>query len=73
MLWINPRLADGVKRLQLLIRYRAHTLELTITPEALEVSAAHCKVPAMKLAVRGTKHVLHAGERRAFSLSQPES
>jgi trehalose/maltose hydrolase-like predicted phosphorylase len=37
VLWINPRLPAGVRRLGLLVRYRGHTLELTMTPDALEV------------------------------------
>lgn len=69
VLWLNPRLPDGVRRLALLVRYRTHTLELTITHDALAVSAARCEAPSMKIGLRDAVHELRAGERRTFALS----
>jgi len=68
VLWMNPRLPAGVRRLALLVRYRTHTLELAITPETLEVNAARCETPSMKIGVRDQVHELKAGERRTFAL-----
>ncbi len=69
VLWLNPRLPDGVRRLGLLVRYRTHTLELAITRTTLEVSAARCEMPSMKIGLRDQVHELRAGEQRTFSLS----
>lgn len=69
VLWINPRLPEGIRRLSLLVRYRAHTLELAIAPDAIEVSAARCDVPSMKVGIRDEIHELAAGERRTFALA----
>jgi alpha,alpha-trehalase len=68
VLWLNPRLPAPIRRLELLVRYRGHTLELVITQDTVEVSAARCDIPTMQVAVRGTIQDLKAGERRAFSL-----
>jgi len=69
VLWLNPRLPEGVRRLELLVRYRTHTLELAITPGMLEITAARCEMPSMRIGVRDTVHELRAGERRTFPLS----
>jgi alpha,alpha-trehalase len=69
VLWLNPRLPDGVRRLALLVRYRTHTLELAITRDALEVSAARCEMPSMRIGLRDEVHELRAGEQRTFVLS----
>ena len=68
VLWINPRLPHGVRRLALLVRYRTHTLELQIGHDVLVVSAARCEIPSMKIGVRDQVHELAAGERRTFPL-----
>ncbi|HEY5948579.1 MAG TPA: glycosyl hydrolase family 65 protein [Kofleriaceae bacterium] len=68
VLWLNPRLPAQIRRLELLVRYRGHTLELAISQDKVEVSAARCDIPTMQVAVRGTIHDLKAGERRSFSL-----
>jgi alpha,alpha-trehalase len=68
VLWMNPRLPEGVRRLELLVRYRVHTLELAITRDRLEVSAARCEMPSMRIGLRGEIHELRAGERRTFAL-----
>lgn len=69
VLWLNPRLPAGVRRLALLVRYRTHTLELSITSDAIEVSAARCEMPAMRIGLRDQVHELRAGERRTFRLA----
>ncbi len=69
VLWLNPQLPAGLRRLGLWVRYRGHALELTISPTTLEVSAARCVMPAMRIGVRDTVHELAAGERRTFALA----
>ncbi|MBS1123620.1 MAG: trehalose 6-phosphate phosphorylase, partial [Deltaproteobacteria bacterium] len=69
VLWINPRLPIGVRRLSLLVRYRAHTLELAISPHDVEVSVARCETPSIKIGLRDVIHELREGERRSFALS----
>jgi alpha,alpha-trehalase len=70
VLWINPRLPEGTKRLSLIVRYRAHTLELAIARDTIEVSAARCEVPSMQVGIVDEIHELRAGERRTFALAR---
>lgn len=73
VLWVNPRLPEGLRRLRLLVRYRGHTLELAIDHQALEVNAARCPMPSMRIGVRDTVHELAAGERREFALAPADT
>jgi trehalose/maltose hydrolase-like predicted phosphorylase len=68
VLWLDPALPEGVRRLELLVRYRSHTLAIAITRDALEVSAEHCNMPSMPVRVRDEVHELKPGERWTFSL-----
>lgn len=70
VLWINPRLPEGVKRLAMTVHYRTHTLELEISHDAVVVDAARCEIPSMQIGVGGETHDLSAGERRSFPLKQ---
>jgi alpha,alpha-trehalase len=69
VLWVNPRLPAGLGRLRLLVRYRGHTLELGIDNETLEVNAARCAMPSMRIGIRDSVYELVAGERRVFTLA----
>jgi alpha,alpha-trehalase len=68
VLWINPRLPEPLRELDILVRYRGHTLELSIRADAIEVSGARCEIPSMKIGIRGAVHVMNPGERRTFAL-----
>jgi alpha,alpha-trehalase len=68
ILWINPQLPDPVERLDVLVRYRCHTLELTISCDVLEVRAIEAAIPTIKVGVQGTVIELTAGQRRRFAL-----
>lgn len=70
VLWVNPRLPDPMRRLLVLVRYRGHTLELVMTRDAVDVSAERSEIPSIKIAICGAVHVLSAGERRRFSLTE---
>jgi alpha,alpha-trehalase len=69
VLWLNPRLPRGFRRLGMLVRYRGHTVELAIGHETVEVNTTRCAMPSMRVAVRGQIHELAAGERRLFRLA----
>lgn len=70
VLWIAPELPTPFRRLELLVRYRGHTLELAIGRDIIELSTHRCDMPTptMRVAVYGTIHELKAGERRVFPL-----
>jgi alpha,alpha-trehalase len=68
VLWIKPHLPDAVRRLDVLVRYRGHALELTFSGDMLEVHALDSAFPTIKLGVRGAVIELMAGERRRFAL-----
>jgi alpha,alpha-trehalase len=68
VLWVNPQLPESLRVLRLLVRYRGHTLELTIGHEMLEVNATRCAVSSMRIGVCNRIHDLAAGERRTFAL-----
>jgi alpha,alpha-trehalase len=70
VLWVNPRLPESLRALRLLVRYRGHTLELTIGHEMLEVNATRCAVPSMRIGVCNEVHELAAGERRTFPVAE---
>jgi hypothetical protein len=57
-----------LRQLDILVRYRGHTLELSIRADAIEVNGARCEIPSMKIGIRGTVHVMNPGERRTFGL-----
>jgi len=68
-LFLNPRLPDDIRCLDLLVRYRTHTLELTLTRTTLEVHATTSELPALKLVLRGEVHELCGAGRRTFHLA----
>ncbi|HEY5922642.1 MAG TPA: glycosyl hydrolase family 65 protein [Kofleriaceae bacterium] len=72
VLWINPRLPESMRRLELLVRYRGHTLGLAITRDTVEVSGERSDIPTMRIAIRDTVYELKAGERRVFPLPPPK-
>jgi trehalose/maltose hydrolase-like predicted phosphorylase len=68
VLWVNPQLPESLRVLRMLVRYRGHTLELTIGHAMLEVNATRCAVPSMRIGVGSGVHELAAGEKRTFAL-----
>lgn len=68
VLWINPRLPEPMQRLDVVVRYRGHTLELRITQDLLEIRTGDSRDPAMKIAVCGEILELKPGEQRSFTL-----
>lgn len=68
VLWLNPRLPEGLKRLTLNIRYRQQILELWISPTALRISADPTTGQTIKLGIGTQIHRLRPGELREFQL-----
>lgn len=69
ILWLAPQLPAPIQRLSLLVRYRAHTLRLVVTPTEVEVTAERSEVPSIRIAIRNVVHELRAGEHRHFPLT----
>jgi trehalose/maltose hydrolase-like predicted phosphorylase len=68
VLRLSPRLPKALRRLRLFVRYRGQSLELELTGDAVEVNAAHCCAPAIRLAINGETYEVAAAERRRFPL-----
>ncbi len=66
ILWLNPRLPGSLRCLQLFVRYRGHSLALTVRPDCVEVSAVRCAAPTMKVGIRDRVYELRAGQVSRF-------
>jgi trehalose/maltose hydrolase-like predicted phosphorylase len=67
VLRLNPQLPEELKRLDLRIRYRGHSLDLRLTPDALTV---RCREPSLAPINLGFKNEVYefAGGTRVFKL-----
>jgi alpha,alpha-trehalase len=68
VLWLNPRLPEGLKRLQLKLHYRGHSLELDMTQQVIIIRGLRCRAKAIKIGFGGEVHTLAACETREFDL-----
>jgi trehalose/maltose hydrolase-like predicted phosphorylase len=68
VLRLNPRLAPELKRLDLRIRYRGHSLDLRLTCDTLRVRGREHGLAPIKLAVKGEVHEFACNETREFRL-----
>jgi trehalose/maltose hydrolase-like predicted phosphorylase len=68
VLRLNPRLPPEVKRLDMRIRYRGHSLDLRLTRDALTVRGREQGIAPIKLEVKGEIHEFACGETRDFRL-----
>ena len=62
VLWFNPGLPDGLRCLEMTIRYRGHALEVSVTHDAIEICARPSNSAAVKLGVTEAVQTLEAGE-----------
>jgi alpha,alpha-trehalase len=63
VLWFNPCLPEGVKRLRMHIRYRGHPLDVELTPEKLRITSR----PSSQRPIRiGFDHEVHELEEDSF-------
>jgi trehalose/maltose hydrolase-like predicted phosphorylase len=58
---LNPRLPEQIARLDMRIRYRGHTLDLRLTPDALVVRGRDRGLAPITLAVKDDVHTFAAG------------
>jgi trehalose/maltose hydrolase-like predicted phosphorylase len=68
VLRLNPRLPEQLKRLDLRIRYRGHTLDLRLTPKTLTVRGRESGIAPIRLCIQDEIHELTAGTTRTFEL-----
>jgi len=69
VLRLNPRLPPEIKRLDMHIRYRGHSLELSLTRDTLTVRGREHGIPPIKLAVRDQVYDFACDETRVFQLN----
>ena len=73
VLWFNPRLPEELKRLQMQIRYRGHTLDLDITSSKLKVSALRTSEKPIKIGLKGKTYHLEQNKAVELELQQQGS
>jgi trehalose/maltose hydrolase-like predicted phosphorylase len=71
-LWLNPELPQEMKRLDLRIRYRGHSLDLRLTHDALRVRGRDGVAAPISLCVDGKVCEFVSGTTREFQLSFKE-
>jgi beta-phosphoglucomutase family hydrolase len=69
VLRFDPRLPQGIARMDMRIRYRGHTLDLRLTRETLTVRGRERGIAPIKLAVKHEIHEFMCGTTRSFSLN----
>jgi alpha,alpha-trehalase len=70
VLRFNPQLPDELARLHLDIRWRAHSLAVTISKDRLEISARQSSAAPIRIGFGGDVYRLEAGECREFRLKR---
>ncbi len=73
VLRLNPRLPHEVRRLDLRIRYRGHTLDLQLTHEALTIHGRERGAHPIRLAWKNEVHEFEGGSTRMFELEPDPS
>ncbi|MBI4196138.1 MAG: hypothetical protein HY526_13790, partial [Betaproteobacteria bacterium] len=68
ILRINPQLPEEMKRLDLRIRYRGHSIDLRLTRDTLTVRGHDTRAAAIKLGVGDEVYDFTGGTTRAFKL-----
>ncbi|MGH8315057.1 MAG: glycoside hydrolase family 65 protein, partial [Steroidobacterales bacterium] len=69
VLRLNPRLPQGVERLDMRIRYRGHSLDLRLTRDALTVRGREGGAAPITLGFKNEVYEFAAGSTRVFELS----
>ncbi len=67
-LWLNPCLPEEVARLEMVIRYRGHALDLVFTREAVEIYARPSKAAPIRVGLVRELHDIAAGQRLRLEL-----
>jgi trehalose/maltose hydrolase-like predicted phosphorylase len=69
VLRLNPQLPQEVKRLDMHMRYRGHSLDLRLTHDALIVHGSDRGVAPIRLGLRNEAYEFAGGDMRVFKLS----
>jgi alpha,alpha-trehalase len=70
-LHFHPVLPDELRRLAFRLRYRHHSLDVEIGPDALTLVSDPCGAGAISIAVYGRHVVLRPGDRTSVPLARP--
>jgi alpha,alpha-trehalase len=68
VLWLNPCVPDELRCVRMVIRYRGHALDLTVTRSSITVHAHDSNATPIQLGIVDNRCLLEAGETREFSL-----
>ena len=68
VLWLNPCLPDELRRVTMVIRYRGHALDLTVTQSSITVHGHESNAAPIQLGIVDNRYLLQAGETREFLL-----
>jgi alpha,alpha-trehalase len=71
MLSFNPLLPEELQRLEKVIRYRGHTLDVCVTDRQLRVSSRGCTAAPILIAYRGEVRAISPGQCYLFRLIAP--
>jgi beta-phosphoglucomutase family hydrolase len=69
VLRLHPELPQDIKRLDMRIRYRGHSLDLRLTRDSLTVRGRDVAAPPIVLCVDGQEHEFVGGTTRVFRLN----
>ena len=72
VLRLNPKLPQGVERLDMRIRYRGHSLDLRLTRDALTVRERERSAAPINLGFKDQVYEFAAGSTRVFKLASEE-
>ncbi|MGH1548774.1 HAD-IA family hydrolase [Leifsonia poae] len=68
MLWFHPLLPGELRSLRFTVMYRAHRLQVAITPRTVRIESAPGAAEPIRLMVEGRQAVLRTGQSRTFRL-----
>ncbi len=69
VLRFNPRLPDGIERMDLRIRYRGHSLDVRLTHHTLTVTGRERGIAPFNICVRDQIYEFSCGTTRSFPLA----
>lgn len=68
VLWFNPRLPQKCARIEFIMHYRFHCLNIKLSQEKLEISAMPSVAQQIQIGFEGKTHPLEAGQSLTFHL-----
>lgn len=72
VLRLDPRLPQGLSRLDMRVRYRGHSLDLKLTRDALTIHGHERGLAPIRVQVNDKTHDFFGGETRVFRLGNSE-